>query len=170
MLQMSLQKSSKLSMIKASDVPQTDRFLSEVLERRVMDGQTCYVIEKTMEVKIYDQNHKTFLRNIMLMDTGSDYNFILRSVVEGLRLDTLQIPPRDLNGFENHQFQVDHAVMPKWQFSQGENIYQEFIFYVLSEIPGGSIVLGINDITRLGIHLIKIGAALVAAEDPEGWF
>ena len=93
-----------------------------------------------MEVNIYNQYHKHFLRKFMLIDTGSGYSFNLRSVVEELGLHNLGVEPRDLNGFAGLRFQVDQVVIPKWQFSQGENIYQAFIFHVVSEIPGGSIV------------------------------
>ena len=156
-------------MTKASDAPQTDSFSSQLSIQRLGDGQPYHVLENTMEVKIYDQNHKEFLRRLMLIDTGSGYNFILRSVVEDLGLDTLSVPPRTINGFARLQFTVDQRVCPKWQFSRGENVYQDFMFWVVSEIPGGSILLGNNDITRLDILLIKVGA-LVAVEDPEGWF
>lgn len=43
----------------------------------------------------------------MLIDTGSGYNFILRSVVEELGLHILGLETRDLNCFASLQFQVD---------------------------------------------------------------
>ena len=93
-----------------------------------------------MEVKTYNQYDKNFLRKLMSIDTGSGYNFILRSVIEELGLHILGLEARDLNCFASLQFQVDQAVTTNWQFSPGENIYHDFVFYVLSEIPGGSIV------------------------------
>ena len=45
---------------------------------------TIYIFGQTMAVKNYKHHYKYFLRKLLLIDTGSDFNFILRSVVEEL--------------------------------------------------------------------------------------
>ena len=158
-----------MSVVEVSDGSETDTIPSELLEPRVMD-EHYYQIGEMMPVKIYDQSYENFLRKTMLIDTGSDYSFIASSDVKELDLDTFRVKPKKLAAFAGLSFEVDHAVVPQWQFSQGESINHTFMFYIVPEIPGGSIVLGNDGRKKLSIQFVKVGGALIAVGDPEGRF
>ena len=125
--------------------------------------------ERDEFVRVWDHSGRRYkdLR-IVLIDTGSDENFIRGSLVEELELVTRRVRPASLTPL-GPRFVVSELVRPTWQFHGDSRRHQDYDFFVLPDIPGDRDML-LGDIARgeLGIKLQQSGLALPVHEDYEG--
>ena len=127
--------------------------------------------ERDEYVRVWHQSSRCYrdLR-IALIDTGSDENFIIGSLVEELELVTRPVRPARLTPF-GPQFVVSELARPTWQFHGDSRRYQDFDFFVITDIPGNrDMLLGNLARMELGIKLQQSGLALPVHEDYEGMF
>ena len=99
-----------------------------------------------------------------LLDTGSDHNFIRRSVVEDLKLDIIKVDPKRIEAF-GQNFLLDEGVQPTWRLEKGVQSHKNTFFYVKAHIAGDIDML-LSDVTlrELGIHLAAYHVLVVQAD------
>lgn len=119
-------------------------------------------------VRVWHKNGNEYETLVALIDTGCDENLILDSVVGKLGLDKMKTVLRPLKGINGQIVKVSELVQPCWKFEEGSRRHQEFRFFIVSNLPGPSMVLGNIAREELGIHLRIASKALIAHGDPEG--
>lgn len=126
------------------------------------------VFEHEQSVRIWHRSGQYDKKSrILLTDTGASDNFISRSIVEELELETTPIIPTTI-AFAGQNFIVSERVQPKWQFHKGSWRHQEFSFLVISDIPDDRDML-LGNIARKELKIeLRISGPLVALEDYGG--
>ena len=111
-------------------------------------------------------------KRVMILDSGTYDNFILRSTVEELELEVRPRATTRIKGLGGRIVEASEFVKPKWQFGEGSIRHQEVDFLIVPEIPGGfDMVLGSIACGYLGLYFrLDPGYALVAHADHEGLF
>ena len=102
-------------------------------------------------------------RYYTLIDTGSYYNFILRSVVERLDLTIYDHGKEVTELLNDIGIQTREYVIPAWQFCQGQKQHQNFKFFIVNKIPNNfRVLVGGPTAKILNISLRAQKSALVA--------
>ena len=130
-------------------------------------------IEPEQLVKIWHRDGQSKLtKRMMSLDSATNNNLILRSIVEELDLQVTRSATIRMEGLGDGRVELSELVQPKWQFEKGSSRHQEVNFFVVTKIPGEfDMLLGSITCERLGISLrISSGYALVAHPDHEGLF
>ena len=97
-----------------------------------------------------------------LFDTGSYYNFIVRSVVERLDLDIYvhnqDVTSELIGGIEVHTRQY---VKPTWRLHEGQKKHQNFEFFIVDKLPDDlRVVVGGRTSSCMNINLRAQRSAL----------